>query len=47
MRKGGPRAWQKYYEVKSEDSRFKTDEEAMAAWESSRHLLELQVTHGF
>jgi hypothetical protein len=27
--------WQKYYEVKREDSHFKTAEEAMAAWEGS------------
>jgi hypothetical protein len=29
--------WQKYYEVRSEESRFKTAEEAMAAWETSKH----------
>jgi hypothetical protein len=29
--------WQKYYEVKNEDSRFKTAGAAIAAWESSSH----------
>lgn len=29
--------WQKYYEVKREDSHFKTAEEAMAAWDRSSH----------
>jgi hypothetical protein len=29
--------WKKYYEVNREDAHFKTAEEAMAAWESSKH----------
>jgi hypothetical protein len=29
--------WQKYYEVKSEDCRFKTAEDAIKTWESSAH----------
>jgi hypothetical protein len=35
--------WEKYYEVKREDSQFKTAEEAMAAWESSRHFVRVLV----
>ena len=29
--------WQKYYEVNRDDCHFKTAEEAMQAWESSKH----------
>jgi len=29
--------WKKYHEVNREDSHFRTAEEAIAAWESSKH----------